>query len=119
MLDNSINIGSYHYELTAPELARYRKLYLEHYNKIDIHRIELWFAQYFSDLHQTVFNQAVAILTDSSKTYTEEETVKLLQDLEWKNVEPDMKWLGIENNIRLRTFAKNVMRYAERNKSTK
>ena len=117
MIDLTVKKGDFTYYLTPSELDTYRKRYIQGRGRIDKHAIDWWIVHYFADLRQTTFSQAVGILTSSDKKYTLEDTVKLLEDLEWKNIDEEYRFLGIENKIRLQSFAKWVLNYSERNKS--
>lgn len=117
MIDLTVKKGDFTYYLTPSEIDTYRHRYINSRGRIDKHAFDWWLVHYFADLRQTTFSQAVVILSTTNKKYTEEDTIKLLEDLEWKNITEEYRFLGIENKIRLKSFAGWVMSYAQRNKS--
>ena len=116
-MDNTVYSGKFKYYLQPNEVATYTKRYVDKFGRIDIHRFEYWLNNYFMNLHQTTFSQAVAIVSASDKNYTEKDYIELLKDLETKNADPQYSCLGIENQVRLKSFARLLDEYRERNRS--
>lgn len=105
------------YYLQPAEITEYTRRYVAKNGRLDIRCFDKWLNQHFMNLHQNTFVQAVAIVSSNDKEYTEAEYIKLLEDLEWQNIEPNYEFLGIENKIRLKSFARNLDIYCHRNRA--
>lgn len=116
-MNNITSNGKFKYYLQPNEIEEYSKRYIAERGRMDYRRFDLWLTQYFMNLHQNTFTQAVAIVSSNDKEYTNEEYIKLLEDLEWQNIDKEYKFLGIENKIRLKSFARNLDIYCHRNRA--
>ena len=103
--------GKFKYYLQPNEIENYKKLYIQNKGRIDIRMFDYWLTNHFQNIHQNAFNRirAVCLQRDSiTKKEIKELIVKFEQD-EIKDTE--YEFLGIENNIRINSFVRNIINF--------
>lgn len=103
----------FQYYLQPNEIENYKRLFVENVGKVPFHRADYFLTNYFLDMHQNAFVRVRAVVLNKDKI-TKKEIKDCIVKFEKEEADKsEYPFLGIENNIRIDSFVRNIAKWAD------